>query len=241
MPLSDSMKACRLSLALFVGLLLAGCEDRPPPAWPSPAPASIPSAAAPVVRADDGSAEKRAPSMQGVPTGALDIPEGGCPSREVDSSGACAAARALPVTLTEIPTKLHGLLPLPGGKVHNRSARDIFAVGSVPAAAGGGPWEIARIPAGASLGGDLQGGSSHTTMDVDWVSATPPAPDGRGGFTYGPLDIGVKIIDGGELTVVDRPGGGVRFWVTVEGSVGSTITTAGQMNGGSAIVYAPRR
>jgi hypothetical protein len=71
------------------------------------------------------------------------------------------------------------------------------------------------------------------------VSPTPPTPDGRGGFAYGPLAIGVKIFDGGELTVVDRPGGGVRLWLNASGSLPNKITTAGQMNGGSAIVYVP--
>jgi hypothetical protein len=185
-------------------------------------------------------AKEREAATQGVPPGALDVPEGGCLATEGDPNPVCAAARALPVAMTHIPTKLNGLLPLAGGKVHNKSTRDIYAVGSVPA--GAGPWEIVRIPAGASLGGDLRGESPRTTTDVDWVSATPPVPDDRGGFTYGPLAVGVKVFDGGELTVVDRPGGGVRFWLTADGSLASKITTAGQMNGGSAIVYhVPRR
>jgi hypothetical protein len=75
------------------------------------------------------------------------------------------------------------------------------------------------------------------TTDVDWVSATPPAPDGHGGFTYDPLTVGVKVVDGAELTIVDRPGGGIRFWL----SASSKIVTAGQMNGGSPITYVARR
>ena len=51
----------------------------------------------------------------------------------------------------------------------------------------------------------------------------------------------MKVFDGGELTVVDRPGGGVRLLLTAAGSLPSKITTAGQMNGGSAIVYATPR
>jgi hypothetical protein len=139
--------------------------------------------------------------------------------------------------MTEIPTKLGGLLPLPGGKVHNRSTQDIFAVGSLPPGPGAGPWEIVRVQAGASLGGGLRAGSRQMTTDVDWVSATPPTPDGRGGFAYDTQAVGVKVVDGGEVTIEDRPGGGVRFWL----SGASRITTAGQMNGGATIVYTLRR
>jgi hypothetical protein len=230
--------AGRVQLSVLLGLLV-GCEAGPPPSWPSAAPAARPGT--PSLVSPSSPLEKREAATEGVPPGALDMPEGGCLGTDGDRDPACAAARALPVALTHIPTKLNGLLPLPGGKVHNQSARDIFAVGSVPGGPGAGSWEIVRIPAGASLGGDLRGGTLHTTTDVDWVSATPPAPDERGGFTYGLLAIGVKVFDGGELTVVDRPGGGVRFWLTAAGSLASKITTAGQMNGGSAIVYVPRR
>jgi hypothetical protein len=169
--------------------LLVGCADRPPPVYPSSAPAATPGA----TDAPESSPAKRDAKAEGVPPGALDIPEGGSPA-EGSRDLACAAARALPVVLTYIPTKLNGLLPLPGGKVKNQSARDIYAIGSLPAA---GAWEIVRIPAGASLGGDLRGESPHTTMDVDWVSATPPTADDRGSFTYGPLTVGVKVVDGG--------------------------------------------
>ena len=167
------------------------------------------------------------------------MPEGGCSPAEGDP--VCSLARALPIALTSIPTKLNGLAPLPGGKVHNRSARDIYAIGSVPAGRASGPWEIVRVPAGASLGGDLRGEAPMMTTDVDWVSAMPPTSDGRGAFTYRPSAVGVKVSDGGELTVIDRPGGGVRFDMTANGPVAQKITTAGQMNGGSAIVYVPPR
>jgi hypothetical protein len=228
--------ALRLLPLVLLGLLV-GCAEQPPPAWPSSEPAAKPGAAGLVT-----AGEKREATTASVPSGALDVPEGGCPSTESspDPTG-CTAARALPVALTYIPTKLSGLLPLPGGKVRNQSARDVYAIGSVPGAPAAGAWEIVRIPAGATLGGDLRGDAQHTTMDVDWVSATPPTPDDRGGFTYGPLAMGVKVFDGGELRVVDRPGGGVRFWLASSGSLPNKIATAGQMNGGSAIVYVPRR
>jgi hypothetical protein len=231
------LRVCSASVLASVLLgLLVGCEEHPPPAFPSPEPASLGASTT-----SDRTPEKRAAPGQAVPAGALDIPEGGCLATEGDPDPVCTAARALPTALTRIPTKLNGLLPLPGGTVHNHSARDIFVIGSVPRTSGAGPWEIVRVPAGASLGGDLSGGHPQTTTDADWVSATPPTPDGRGGFTYAPLALGVKVFDGGELTVVDRPGGGVRFWLNAAGSLPSKITTAGQMNGGSAIVYLPPR
>ena len=220
--------AWSVQLSVLLGVLVA-CEHRPPPSSPSSQPAAEPRA--------DSSAEPEA-ATQSVPPGAFDVPEGGCPAAESHADPVCASARALPVVLTEIPTKLNGLLPLAGGKVHNHSSRDLYAIGSVP---GTGSWEIARVAAGASLGGDLRGEAPHTTTDVDWVSASPPAPDGRGAFRYDPSAIGVKVFDGGELTVVDRPGGGVRFELTSPGPLASKISTAGQMNGGSAIVYVPRR
>jgi hypothetical protein len=225
----------RVGTTVLVGVLV-GCAERPPAAFPSAEPAPLAASTAD----PDSTPEKREAPGQGVPAGALDIPEGGCLATEGDPDAVCTAARTLPTALTRIPTKLNGLLSLPGGTVHNHSARDIFVIGSVPRTASAGPWEIVRVPAGASLGGDLSGGHPQTTTDVDWVSATPPTPDGKGGFTYAPLALGVKIFDGGELTVVDRPGGGVRFWLNAAGSLPSKITTAGQMNGGSAIVYLPR-
>jgi len=222
--------AWSVQLAVLLGIVVA-CEQRPPPASPSPDPGAEPRA--------DSPAEKPEAATPGVPPGAFDVPQGGCPAAGGDADPLCAAARVLPVTLTRIPTKLHGVLALPGGKVHNRSTRELYAIGSLPGASGS--WEIVRIPAGASLGGDLHGGSPQTTTDVDWVSVTPPAPDGSGAFRYDISAIGVKVFDGGELTVVDRPGGGVRFELDGAGPFASNITSAGQMNGGAAIVYAPRR
>ena len=226
-----------LKLAVLLGFLgvLAGCEDRPPPSFPPAEAARL--TAEPLLTAPvEPPSEKPEARRQGVPPGALDIPNGGCPSLESHPDAICAAARALPTALTHIPTKLNGLLPLPGGKVHNRSTRDIFAIGSLP---GVGSWEIVRVPAGASLGGDIFGGAAHTTTDVDWVSATPPTPGERSGFSYDPAAIGVKIVDGAELTVDDLPGGGVRFWLSAEGAFPSQIRSAGQMNSGSAILYVP--
>ena len=220
----------KVQLAELLAIVMA-CEHAPPPASPSPGPAAEPRA--------DGAAERPEAATPGVPPGAFDVPRGGCPAAAGGPDPLCAAARALPVSLTPVPTKLHGLLSLPGGKVHNRSTRDLYAIGSLPGASGS--WEIVRVPAGASLGGELHGGSPQTTTDADWVSATPPAPDGSGGFRYDASAIGVKVFDGGELTVVDRPGGGVRFELNGAGPLASTITSAGQMNGGAAIVYAPRR
>jgi hypothetical protein len=140
---------------------------------------------------------------------------------------------ALPLEPTPLPTKLGGAVPLPGGKVHNRSGRDMYAVASR-----GGTWEILRIVAGATVGGDVIGEGPYLTRDVDWVTAFPPAAEPGGGFAYAPTTVGVKVYDSGELTVLDRPGGGVRFDMT-SGTPPNTITTAGQMNGGSRIVSAP--
>ncbi|MDB4994002.1 MAG: hypothetical protein JWM74_1434 [Myxococcaceae bacterium] len=138
---------------------------------------------------------------------------------------------ALPLVPTALPTRLGGAVPLPGGKVHNRSGRDLYAVAS----RGGGTWEILRIVAGTTIGGDVIGEGPYLTRDVDWVTAVPPVADPGGGFAYDPTTIGVKIYDSGELTVLDRPGGGVRFDMT-SGTLRSTIASVGQMNGGSRIV-----
>lgn len=155
------------------------------------------------------------------------------PGPALDASKAMAT---LPLTPTPQPAKVVGSIPIPGGKVHNRSARDVFAIGSL----GGGAWEILRVPAGATVGGELLGAGPFLTRDVDWISAVPPVADPGGGFSYAASTPGVKISDAGELTVLDGPDDGVRFDMAT-GPIPSTAATVGQMNGGSPVLHAPRR
>ncbi len=115
----------------------------------------------------------------------FDVPGGGCAVAERDSPRVCTSARELPLALSFVPTKLHGLAPLAGGQVKNRSSREVYAIGSSP-----GGREMARVPPGATLGGELAGDTRHTT--VDWVSAIPPTLDGSGAFRYEPSTLGVK-------------------------------------------------
>jgi hypothetical protein len=76
------------------------------------------------------------------------------------------------------------------------------------------------------------------TRDLDWVSAVPPVVDASGRFAYPPTAVGVKIYDSGELTVVDRPGGGVRFDLK-SGALPNRIASVAEMNGGSPVVHTP--
>ena len=217
------MRTHRASLAVLLGAL--GCGDRPPPSAPAPA--------TPVARSESASGEREAAPPEA--PGVFDVPGGGCAVAERDSPRVCTSARELPLTLSFVPTKLHGLAPLAGGQVKNRSSREVYAIGSSP-----DRWEIARVAPGATLGGELAGDARHTTTDVDWVSAIPPTPDASGAFRYEPSTLGVKISDGSTLDVVDRPGG-VRFELGPRGPLGAEITTAGRMNGGSVIVFTPKR